>query len=129
MSDKTNYLWDNSAKSEASQRFNSLESIYDPITFKHMEGLGVKAGWKCLEVGGGGGSVSQWLASKVGSSGRILVTDINPVFLATVQATEEAVINAMVAAKTMTGINGHTVVALPHDQLREILRKYNRLAK
>ncbi|MGC1977816.1 MAG: P1 family peptidase, partial [Candidatus Sulfotelmatobacter sp.] len=55
--------------------------------------------------------------------------DINPIFLATVQATEEAVVNAMVAAKTMTGINGHTVVALPHDRLREVLQKYNRLAK
>lgn len=52
---------------------------------------------------------------------------MNPLFLATVQATEEAVINAMVAAKTMTGINGHTVIALPHDKVREILKKYNRL--
>jgi L-aminopeptidase/D-esterase-like protein len=54
---------------------------------------------------------------------------MNALFLATVQATEEAVVNAMVAAKTMTGVNGHTVVALPHDQLQEILRKYNRLGK
>jgi D-aminopeptidase len=55
--------------------------------------------------------------------------DINPVFLATVQATEEAVVNAMIAAKTMTGVDGHTAVALPHDRLREVLQKYNRLAK
>ncbi len=54
---------------------------------------------------------------------------IDPIFLATVQATEEAVINAMVAAETMTGVNGRTVIALPHDQLREVLKKYNRLAK
>jgi len=54
---------------------------------------------------------------------------INPIFLATVQATEEAVINALVAAETMTGKKGHTVYALPHDQLREVLKKYNRLAK
>jgi D-aminopeptidase len=52
---------------------------------------------------------------------------INPIFLATVQATEEAVINAMIAADTMTGIQGHTVMALPHDRLREILKKYNRI--
>ena len=55
--------------------------------------------------------------------------DINPVFLATVQATEEAVVNAMVAAETMTGVKGHTVIALPHDRLREVLQKYNRLAQ
>jgi len=54
---------------------------------------------------------------------------LDPIFLATVQATEEAVINAMVAADTMTGINGHTVIGLPHDRLRAVLKKYNRLAK
>ena len=54
---------------------------------------------------------------------------LGPVFAATVQATEEAIINAMIAAETMTGIENHKVVALPHDKLREILKKYNRLAE
>jgi len=54
---------------------------------------------------------------------------INPVFLATVQATEESVVNAMIAAETLTGVNGHTVIALPHDRLRELMKKYNRVAK
>ena len=54
---------------------------------------------------------------------------INPLFVATVQATEEAVVNAMVAAETMTGIDNHKVIALPHDKLREVLKKYNRLVK
>ena len=54
---------------------------------------------------------------------------LNPIFLATVQATEEAVVNAMVAAKTMKGINDYEVIGLPHDRLREVLKKYNRLAK
>ncbi|MBZ5704102.1 MAG: P1 family peptidase [Acidobacteriia bacterium] len=54
--------------------------------------------------------------------------DLDPIFLATVQATEEAVVNAMVAAETMTGANNRTVIALPHDRLREVLKKYNRLS-
>jgi D-aminopeptidase len=54
---------------------------------------------------------------------------LDPLFLATVQATEEAIVNAMVAAETMTGIDNHTVIALPHDRLREVLKKYNRLEK
>ncbi len=54
---------------------------------------------------------------------------INPLFRATVEATEEAIVNALVAAETMKGINGNTVHALPHERLREVLRKYNRLAK
>jgi len=53
---------------------------------------------------------------------------LNPLFLATVQATEEAVVNAMVAASTMTGVDGHTVMGLPHDRLREILQKYHRIS-
>jgi len=54
---------------------------------------------------------------------------INSIFLATVQATEEAVINAMVAAETMTGVDNRTVIALPHERLREVLKKYNRLVQ
>jgi len=53
--------------------------------------------------------------------------ELNPVFEAAVQATEEAIINAMLGAETMTGVDGHTVTALPHDRLREVLKKYNRL--
>ena len=54
---------------------------------------------------------------------------ITPLFEATIQATEEAIVNAMVAAETMTGIDGMRVYALPHDRLRAALRKYNRLAE
>lgn len=50
----------------------------------------------------------------------------NPLFSATVEATEEAIVNAMVAAKTTTGIDNHTVIGLPHDQLQTVLKKYNR---
>ena len=52
---------------------------------------------------------------------------MDSLFTATVQATEEAIINAMVGAETMTGANNQTVVALPHDALRQALKKYNRL--
>ncbi len=53
--------------------------------------------------------------------------EMEPLFLATVQCVEEAVINAMIAAETMTGINDFTVRAIPHKELQEVLRKYNRL--
>jgi D-aminopeptidase len=54
---------------------------------------------------------------------------LDPIFAATVQATEEAIINAMVAARTMTGIENHKVTGLPHDKVREVLKKYNRLVQ
>jgi L-aminopeptidase/D-esterase-like protein len=52
---------------------------------------------------------------------------MNPLFAATVQATEEAVVNALVAGRTTTGIDGHRAIGLPHDRLREILAKHGRL--
>jgi len=51
---------------------------------------------------------------------------LSPLFLATVQATEEAIVNAMVAAETMTGINGNTKHAIPHERLKRVMKKYNR---
>jgi D-aminopeptidase len=51
---------------------------------------------------------------------------ISPLFQATVEATEEAIVNAMVGAKTMTGVDGHTVIGLPHDQLQKVLKDYRR---
>ena len=52
---------------------------------------------------------------------------MGPISEATVQATEDAIVNAMVAARDMTGVSGHTVIALPHDGLKQTLQKYNRL--
>lgn len=52
--------------------------------------------------------------------------EMNPVFEATVEATEEAIINAMLGAETMTGFEGHKVIALPHERLTELLKKYGK---
>jgi L-aminopeptidase/D-esterase-like protein len=54
---------------------------------------------------------------------------MSPIFLATVQATEEAIVNALVAAETMKGRDDHVVHELPHSRLQEVMRKYNRLAE
>src|SRR5690606_5273900 len=53
---------------------------------------------------------------------------ITPLFEATVYATEEAITNTLVAAQTMSGRDGNTVHALPHDRLRQVLHHYRRLA-
>ena len=52
--------------------------------------------------------------------------EMNGFIRASVHATEEAILNAMLAAETMTGINGYTVPSLPHDRLQEIMSRYNR---
>jgi L-aminopeptidase/D-esterase-like protein len=86
----------------------------------------------------GNGSGDIFIAFSTGNAGAAAATQavdvamlpndrLNAVFEAAVQATEEAIVNAMIGAETMTGVNGHTVTALPHDRLREVLKKYNRL--
>ena len=58
---------------------------------------------------------------------RVISERMNPLFLATIQATEEAITNAMITAETMTGADYWRTYAIPHEQLREILRKHGRL--
>jgi D-aminopeptidase len=61
-------------------------------------------------------------------SARLLGNEhITPVFKGTVEATEEAIINSMIAARTMTGFRGRTIEAIDHEQLKVVMRKYNRL--
>jgi SAM-dependent methyltransferase len=59
-------------------RLTALEAIYDPITVPHLEALGVGPGWRCLEAGGGAGSIARWLAA-AGAS--VLATDVDVRFL------------------------------------------------
>jgi len=54
---------------------------------------------------------------------------MDALFAATVEATEEAIVNALVAAETMTGADNHKAVAIPHERVKEVLRRYNRLAE
>jgi len=54
---------------------------------------------------------------------------VSPLFLAAIEATEEAIINSLLAAETIKGKNGRTAEALPHDKLKAILEKYNRMKK
>ena len=77
---KSTYLLDN-AGSQAPARFDALSALFDCGTFQHLENCGVGPGWNCLEVGGGGGSVATWLAARVGNTGHVLVTDVDPRFL------------------------------------------------
>ena len=79
-STNSTYLLDNAGR-EAPGRFAALSVLFDPGTIRHLEERGVGADWHCLEVGGGGGSIAAWLAARVGLTGRVLVTDIDPRFL------------------------------------------------
>ncbi|MGW2051167.1 class I SAM-dependent methyltransferase [Streptomyces sp. NPDC001858] len=70
------YLLDN-RQPEAGERFDAFAALFDPTTFRHLEGLGIGPGWRCWEAGAGGTSVVSWLAKKVGPTGKVLATDID----------------------------------------------------
>ena len=74
------YIFDNGYQHER-ERLASLENIFDPGTFRVMSGLGVGPGWRCWEVGAGGGSVAAWLSERVGPAGKVLATDLDPRFV------------------------------------------------
>jgi SAM-dependent methyltransferase len=75
------YLLDNRA-TEAAERFAALSALFDPVTFRHVDALGIAPGWRCWEVGAGGPSVPDGLASRVGDGGRVVATDLETRWLA-----------------------------------------------
>ncbi len=74
------YALDNSSR-ETPARFDALSGMFDRGTIRHLEDRGVSESWRCLEVGGGGGSITAWLGNRVGPTGHVLVTDLDPRFL------------------------------------------------
>lgn len=71
------YLLDN-RQSEAGRRFGALAELFDPVTFRHVDALGLGPGMRCWEVGAGGPSVPSGLAARVGPTGSVVATDIDP---------------------------------------------------
>lgn len=66
-------------------RLTGLEAVFDPITTDVLARLGVGPGWRCAEVGAGGGSVARWLANRVGVTGQIVATDLDIRHLAVIE--------------------------------------------
>jgi SAM-dependent methyltransferase len=65
------------AWSDEQRRLAAAELMFDPGTFRHLDTIGITAGMRCLELGGGGGSVARWMAQRVGTPGSVLVTDLD----------------------------------------------------
>jgi SAM-dependent methyltransferase len=66
---------DTAAEQPPASPFAVMEQVYDPETYRLLYARGIDDGWRCLEVGGGGGSIAKWLCRRVGSNGRVVVTD------------------------------------------------------
>jgi SAM-dependent methyltransferase len=77
------YVFDNAAP-QARDRLAALADVHDEGTIRHLLARGVADGWKCLEIGGGLGTITRWLSDRVGAHGYVLTTDIDTRFLATI---------------------------------------------
>lgn len=70
------YVFDNAAP-QAAERLAALAEVFDPGSRRHLCERGVANGWRCLEIGGGLGTLTRWLSERVGPAGSVLTTDID----------------------------------------------------
>jgi ubiquinone/menaquinone biosynthesis C-methylase UbiE len=83
--DVPSYAFPHSA-AEESRRLELFQQRLDPLTIRRVERLGIGEGARCLEVGGGRGSITRWLAERVGTKGRVIATDLQLDFLTAIDA-------------------------------------------
>jgi SAM-dependent methyltransferase len=79
------YLFTHEDKKER-ERLAAIEAMGDPFTIECLEKIGVGEGWRCLEIGGGGGSITEWLSGRVGPGGKVIATDLQTKFLEAIEA-------------------------------------------
>jgi SAM-dependent methyltransferase len=65
------------ARAGQRERLEALEALHDPGTIAQLEGLGIGAGWRCLEVGAGAGSIAGYMAERVGPAGAVVAVDLD----------------------------------------------------
>ena len=79
------YIFTHDDKKER-ERLAAIEAIGDPFTTECLDKIGVGEGWHCLEIGGGGGSITEWLCQRVGRNGKVVATDLQTKFLEAIDA-------------------------------------------
>src|SRR2546421_9600 len=78
------YLFSHEEKKER-ERLAAIEAMGDPFTIECLEKIGVGEGWRCLEIGAGGGSIAEWLCGRVGPSGKVVATDLQTKLLEAIE--------------------------------------------
>lgn len=81
----TRYMF-NTAEEGERDRLLAHAAIWDPVTQRRLDEIGVTEGWRCLEVGAGSGTITRWLAGRVGDTGHVVATDIEPKWLRSLDA-------------------------------------------
>jgi len=80
MCEKT-YVFADTQQEHERERLLAVQEVFDPITHHHLEKLGIRPGWSCLEVGPGAGSIMRWMCDRVGADGSVVAVDLDPRFV------------------------------------------------
>lgn len=80
------YFWADHQQDDELARLRLIEQFNDPSTFRLLDDIGVADGWRCLEVGAGGGSVVRRLSQRVGPTGKVVAADLDVRFLGDIDA-------------------------------------------
>jgi len=107
---------------EGRRRLALLEHSLDPITFRRLDAIGVQSGWRCLDLGAGGGTVCEWLCRRVGDTGLVVGADVDARFLraldhANLEVREENVVTCALPGGAFDLV--HTRWTLMHIPERE----------
>jgi SAM-dependent methyltransferase len=81
MTDTTRQYLLNTGSELGHTHMNYLERMLDPTTIACLDEIGVEPGWRCLDLGAGGGSITRWLAERTGPSGRVVSVDLDTDYL------------------------------------------------
>jgi SAM-dependent methyltransferase len=85
------------------RRLSILERLFDSVTRDALTRLGVGEGWRCCEIGAGGGTITRWLAQAVGPTGRVVAVDLDTRFLTAIDQANVEVIKADILSDTSIG--------------------------
>jgi ubiquinone/menaquinone biosynthesis C-methylase UbiE len=88
------YVFTDSQHVQEFERLQALEQVFDPASRRRLQATGITTCWRCLEVGAGAGSITQWMAATVGEGGKVVAVDVDTRFLATLQLSNVEVLEA-----------------------------------
>jgi SAM-dependent methyltransferase len=88
------YVFTDSQRSREFERLQAIERVFDPATQRRIQSTGITGSWRCLEVGAGAGSITQWLAASVGENGKVVAVDLDTCFVANINQPNVEVLEA-----------------------------------
>ncbi|TAF07306.1 MAG: class I SAM-dependent methyltransferase [Nostocales cyanobacterium] len=91
---KSQYVFTDVHNAQEFERLQAIEKVFDPASCKRLQATGITTGWRCLEVGAGAGSITQWMAATVGESGKVVAVDLDTRFLSNVKLLNVEVLEA-----------------------------------